>query len=372
MHSAYNRAWHRVITIIVVIITAPPLGWQRFCTLTSIPGSWLRWGLPLLFCGTQEQVRGPFDSWLGFWVYNVRMSHGPAHNSLYHTCLEKVGFNQWISRFSTPACALGKSLAKTSSQWLSDFIWKRPQWGASGRMSVSGGWGEPASSAVMFSQAVFFQGSHPCRFPACAFKSKQWECPFAKETEKPFRKLPLGRNCWAARSLAGVIQWIYSLMCCNRNVHPDRKGFSWVLEAHFGDILCFSFVLPVCLHVCLPCSFSPLGFCLEKLPPPLFPPSLGFRFTHTAPGSLSWAPYTCLSRDAPHSRHHGLFSHLSLLLEGDLHPFRDCVVCSQWSLRGQARDQVKQRAPVKEWKQWINTWMNKESRIQGYFCWSHF
>lgn len=41
------------------------------------------------------------------------------------------------------------------------------------------------------------------------------------------------------------------------------------------------------------------------------------------------APYTCLSRDVPHSRHHGLFSHLSLLLEGDLHPFRDCVVCSQ-------------------------------------------
>ena len=135
-------------------------------------------------------------------------------------------------------------------------------------------------------------------------------------------------TCWDAWPLAGVIQWIYSLICCNCGVHPVRNSFSWVLDVRFGGIYLLAFTVAGQLANTM-CILSP-GLLLGKNSPAFLP--FIFRFqTYTlfpqnsllSPGtfghSSSSAPCACLPRDAPNSGCHALFPCLSLLLESDLH-----------------------------------------------------
>lgn len=126
-----------------------------------------------------------FDSWLGFWVYKVRISHGLVHDLRTFTLLHPPG-EAWIqpANFPAPTCALGEgldfqSLAKVSLQWTA---FGTAPLGSEGK-KVCERPGKAVSAAVLFSQAAFSQDTHPLLFPACAFTSKQYECPFPQETE---------------------------------------------------------------------------------------------------------------------------------------------------------------------------------------------
>lgn len=126
-----------------------------------------------------------FDSWLGFWVYKVRISHGLVHDLRTFTLSHPPG-EAWIqpANFPAPTCALGEgldfpSLAKVSLQWTA---FGTAPLGSEGK-KVCERPGKAVSAAVLFSQAAFSQDTHPLLFPACAFTSKQYECPFPQETE---------------------------------------------------------------------------------------------------------------------------------------------------------------------------------------------
>lgn len=185
-------------------------------------------------------------SWLGFCVYEVRISHGLIHNLRTFALVTPA----WRSLDPSSMFCISQlwsllweelsfeCLAKSSLQWLNDFI-----------QELASVEGRLLSGAATSPQARFSQSDSPCLFPACAFKPKQpKECHFAKETQNLSRDCSLEGACWDARFLAEVMKWIYNLICCKGSVHPDGRtlalGFGCSL---FGSPF-FSFVLPVGLH----------------------------------------------------------------------------------------------------------------------------
>ena len=140
-------------------------------------------GLHLLFPGTQEKVKLltlGLASGCTKWEL-VTASFTIWEHSHCRTCLEKLGFNQQISQ-PQPVPGEGldfQSLAEVSLKWTA---FGTTPLGSEGK-KVCVRPGKAVSAAVLFPQAAFSQDTHPLLLPACAFTSKQYECPFPQDTE---------------------------------------------------------------------------------------------------------------------------------------------------------------------------------------------
>lgn len=304
--------------------------------LDFIPKLLPQWGRPAFTFPWNAGKSETFDSWLGFWVYKVRISHGLVHDLRTFT-LSHLPREAWIqpANFPAPTCALGEglnfqSLAKVSLQWTA---FGTTPLGSEGK-KVCERPGKAVSAAVLFSQAAFSQDTHPLLFPACAFTFKQYECPFPQETENlsehcaaPPTPTPALGACWDAWPLAEVIQWIYSLICCNCSIHPARNGFSWVLDVHFGGIYLLAFTIAGQLTYTM--CFLSSGLLLRKISPAFVLFIFRLQIYTLFPQNSLLSPVTFrhsfffsnmyLPCDAPNSGRQVLFPRLSLLLESDLH-----------------------------------------------------
>lgn len=185
-------------------------------------------------------------SWLGFCVYEVRISHGLIHNlrtfALVTPARRSLDSSSMFCNSQLWSLLWEElsfeCLAKSSLQWLNDFIQELA--------SVEGGL---LSGAATSPQARFSQSDGPCLFPACAFKPKQpKECHFAKETQNLSRDCSLEGACWDARFLAEVMKWIYNRSAAKEASTLMGGLWPWVLDVRCLEVLCFSFVLPVGLH----------------------------------------------------------------------------------------------------------------------------
>ena len=149
------------------------------------------------------------------------------------------------------------------------------------------------------------------------------------------RPPPSPGACWDAWPLAGVIQWIYSLICCDCSVHPARNGFSWVLDVHFGGIYLLAFTIAGQLAYTM--CFLSSGLPLRKISPAFLPFISRLQIYTLFPQKALLSPVT--------------FGHsfssapcLSLCLKVTFIIPRDCVVCSWLSLW----DLAKKKAQMKE------------------------
>ena len=240
-----------------------------------------------------------FDSWLGFWVYKVRISHGLVHDLRTFT-LSHLPREAWIqpANFPAPTCALGegldfRSLAKISLQRTA---FGTAPLGSEGK-KVCERPGKAVSAAVLFSQAAFSQDTHPLLFLACAFTSKQYECPFPQETEN------LSEHCAAAppppppRKLVGMPgPWLESFSGYTASSAViaasilQGMAFSWVLDVRFGGIYLLAFTIAGQLAYTM--CFLSSGLLLRKISPAFLPFVLRLQIYTLFPQNSLLSPVT--------------------------------------------------------------------------------
>lgn len=228
-------------------------------------------------------------SWLGFCVYEVRISHGLIHNLRTFALVTPA----WRSLDPSSMFCISQlwsllweelsfeCLAKSSLQWLNDFI-----------QELASVEGRLLSGAATSPQARFSQSDSPCLFPACAFKPKQpKECHFAKETQNLSRDCSLegafGMPGSWPKSWSEFITWSAAKEASTLMVGL----WPWVLDVRCLEVLSsllsclLAFTSLVGLHFLnLPCSFSALSLYLENVPPLLLPYTLRL----SPRKSLSW------------------------------------------------------------------------------------
>lgn len=290
-----------VITIIVIIITSTPLGWEPFSTLTSCPGSCPKPDFAFQWDAGQNES---FDSGLRFWVYGVRLSHGLIHSLRTFTLVPPAWRSLDAPRgfcISQPQSVLWgrdnfKSLTKAPSQQLRDFLQELILL----RTRPAERQEKAVSAAAMFSQVGFSQGAHPCLFPACAFKPKQQKSVLLLKRPRTFQETaPWGGHV----GMSGP--WLESLSEFTTWSAADKVSIllgrplagSWVLVFSGTLLLLCRTCLPSQLSdnwhfLNLPCSFSPLGIYSEKSRPSFSHSPFRLLFTHSCPQKSFLSPET--------------------------------------------------------------------------------